>query len=49
MGRLDEAREIAKRLRTITSVALIDVTCLRNAEQRQLYLSGLRSALGETT
>jgi len=47
MGRLDEAREIAKRLRAITSVALIDVTCLRNADQRQLYLSGLRLAMGE--
>jgi adenylate cyclase len=47
MGRFDEAREIARRLRAITSVVLNDVTCLRDAEQRQLYLSGLRAALGE--
>jgi len=49
MGRLDDAQAIAKRLRAITSVVLNDVTCLRDPDQRQLYLSGLRLALGETT
>jgi hypothetical protein len=49
MGRLDDAREIVKRLRAITPVVLNDVSCLRNAEQRELYLSGLRLAAGEET
>jgi adenylate cyclase len=45
MGRLDEAREIVKRLRT--RVVMPDVSYLRNAEHRELYLSGLRLAAGE--
>jgi tetratricopeptide (TPR) repeat protein len=42
LGRLDEAREIVKQLRTITSVVIPDVSHYRNAEQRELLLSGLR-------
>ena len=49
MGRLDEAREIVKQLRAITSVVINDATFLRNAEHRELYLSGLRLAAGEPT
>jgi tetratricopeptide (TPR) repeat protein len=49
MGRLDEAREIVKRLRTITPVVIPDASVLRNAEHRELYLSGLRLATGEAT
>jgi hypothetical protein len=49
MGRLDRAREIIKRLRTITSVVIDDASYLRNREHRELYLSGLRMAAGETT
>jgi adenylate cyclase len=49
MGRLDEAREIVERLRTITSVVIPDASFLRNAEHRELFLSGLRLAAGETT
>jgi TolB-like protein/class 3 adenylate cyclase len=49
MGRLDEAREIIKRLRTITPVTVPNATHWRNAEQRELYLGGLRLAAGETT
>jgi len=49
MGRLDEARETVKRLRTITPVVIPDASVLRNAEHRELYLSGLRLATGEGT
>jgi adenylate cyclase len=47
MGRLDEAREIIRRLRAITAIVVPDVTPYRNAEQRELFLSGLRLAAGE--
>ena len=49
MGRFDEAREMVKRLRAITSVVVPDASYLRNAEQRELFLSGLRLAAGEAT
>jgi adenylate cyclase len=49
MGRLDEAREIVQRLRAITGVVIPDLNYVRNAEHRELYLSGLRQATGETT
>jgi hypothetical protein len=49
MGRLDDAREIVERLRAITPVVIQDASFLRNAEQRELYLSGLRLAAGEET
>jgi hypothetical protein len=49
MGRLDDAREVVKRLRAITGVVLNDASVLRNAEHRELYLSGLRLAAGEGT
>jgi adenylate cyclase len=49
MGRLDEAREVVARLRAITPVVIRDARFLRNAEHRELYLSGLRLAMGETT
>jgi TolB-like protein/class 3 adenylate cyclase len=49
MGRLDEAREIVARLRPITRVVIPELSYLRNAEHRALYLSGLRLATGEVT
>ena len=49
MGRLDDAREIVTRLRAITPVVTTDASYLRNAEHRELYLSGLRLATGEAT
>ena len=49
MGRLDDAREIVQRLRAINPVVIADANFLRNAEHRELYLSGLRLAAGETT
>jgi adenylate cyclase len=48
MGRLDDAREIITRLRAVTPVVIPDASFLRNAEHRELYLSGLRLAAGET-
>jgi tetratricopeptide (TPR) repeat protein len=49
MGRLDDAREIVARLRAITTVVIPDASFLRNAEHRELFLSGLRLAAGEET
>jgi hypothetical protein len=49
MGRLGDAREIVARLRTITSLVIPDASFLRNAEHRELFLSGLRLAAGEAT
>ncbi len=49
MGRLDEAREIVARLRAITPPVVPSDLPLRNPEDRQLFLSGLRLAAGEVT
>jgi tetratricopeptide (TPR) repeat protein len=48
-GRLDEAREIVKRLRAITPVLVPNVSFLRNPEHRELFLSGLRLVAGDAT
>lgn len=50
MDRLDDAQEIFARLRSITSL-MIDENAryLRHSGHRELYLSGLRLAAGETT
>ena len=48
MGRLDEARDVVTRLRALTRVVIPDLSYLRIAEHRELYLSGLRLAAGET-
>jgi adenylate cyclase len=47
MGRLDDARDVVVRLRAITPVVIPDASYLRNAEQRELFLTGLRLAAGE--
>jgi adenylate cyclase len=47
MGRLDDAAEIVARLRAITPVVVPDASYLRNAEHRELFLSGFRLALSE--
>jgi TolB-like protein len=47
MGRLEEAREIVKRLLTVTRVVVPSVTPYRNPDDRELFLSGLRLAAGE--
>jgi len=48
MGRLGDARDVVKRLRAITPAVMPpDIMYLRNAQHRELYLSGLRVAAGE--
>jgi NADPH:quinone reductase-like Zn-dependent oxidoreductase len=47
VGRLDDAREIIAQLRAITPLLMPRAVPLRNAAQRELYLSGLRLASGE--
>jgi TolB-like protein/class 3 adenylate cyclase len=49
MGRLDEARVIVARLRAITPLVMPSGAQFRNPEDRDLLLSGLRLAVGETT
>ena len=49
MGRLDEAREVIERLRTITPVVVPSHLPWRNPSHRELFLSGLRLAIGEAT
>jgi TolB-like protein len=48
MGRLDDAREIIRRLRAVTSAVIPDLSYLRNAEYREFLLSGLRLAADQT-
>jgi TolB-like protein/class 3 adenylate cyclase len=48
MGRIDEARQIITRLRAITSVVIPDSSRFQQPEHRELLLSGLRLAAGET-
>jgi TolB-like protein len=48
MGRLDDAREIVRRLRAITPAVMEPATRYRDPELRELFLSGLRIATGET-
>ena len=47
MGRLDDARAVVERLRTITSVVIPQASQLRKPEHRELLLSGLRLVMGE--
>ena len=46
MGRLDDARDIVLQLRAVTSAVIPDLGYLRNPEYRELFLSGLRLAVG---
>jgi len=48
MGRLDDASEAITRLRTITPVVIPDLSYLRNAEHRELFITGLKLVVGET-
>ena len=47
MGRLEEARAIIERLRTISPVVMPELNHFRKPEHRELILSGLRLAAGE--
>jgi TolB-like protein len=48
-GQFGEAREVVKQLRDITPEVIPNVSFLRNPEHRELFLTGLRLASGETT
>ena len=47
MGRLDEAREVVRQLRSLTNVLVPVAENWRDPNQREFYLSGLRMAIGE--
>jgi TolB-like protein/class 3 adenylate cyclase len=47
MGRLEEAQETIKRLRTLTNVVVPGAENWRNPEHRELFLSGLHLAAGK--
>jgi hypothetical protein len=50
MGLLDEARAMIARLRAIVPEVMVDLPLpYRNPQHRELFLSGLRLAMGETT
>jgi adenylate cyclase len=49
MGRLDEARKVVRRLRTITPAVMEPGTRYRNTELRELFVSGLRLAASEAS
>jgi hypothetical protein len=48
MGRLDEAQKVVERLRAITPIVVPSAIPYRNPQHRELFLSGLRLAAGET-
>jgi adenylate cyclase len=48
MGRLDEARAVVAKLRAITPRVIPTHLAFRRPEDRELLLSGLRLAMGET-
>jgi adenylate cyclase len=47
MGRLDEAREIIARLRTMTNVVVPSASNWRDPDLREFYLEGLRLAAAD--
>ena len=49
MGRLDEARAILAHLRILTSLIVPHSEDYRIPEDRELFLSGLRLAMGDVT
>jgi adenylate cyclase len=49
MGRLEEARAVVERLRALTPNVIPSFLPYPNPEQRELFLSGLRLAMGEQT
>ena len=48
MGQLDEAQVTVRRLRAVTPIIVPSAAHWRKAEHRELFLSGLRLAAGET-
>ena len=45
-GRLDEARQAIARLRSMTSLRIPNLSYLQIQQHRELFLSGLRLAMG---
>jgi adenylate cyclase len=48
LGRLGEAKALVARLRHLTTIVVPKTPPYRDSDQRELYLSGLRLAAGET-
>jgi adenylate cyclase len=48
LGRMDNARDVVSRLRAITPAVVPKVTNYRDPAQREMFMSGLRVAAGET-
>jgi adenylate cyclase len=48
LERLDDAREVVRRLRTITTVVISDAGMPRNPQHRELLLTGLRLAAADS-
>jgi adenylate cyclase len=48
LGRMDNARDVVSRLRAITPAIVPKVTNYRDPAQREMFMSGLRVAAGET-
>jgi len=48
MGRLDDAREMVRRLHPLTNAVVPPRLTFRNPEHHELFLSGLRLAMGES-
>jgi len=49
MERMEAARQVIALLRGVTPNVMPNASLLRNPEHRELYLSGVRIAAGETT
>jgi hypothetical protein len=49
MGRLEEAHDMVRQLRAITTQVVPSAAHWRNPGHRELFLSGLRLAAGEET
>jgi adenylate cyclase len=49
LGRIEEAREMVRRLRALTPVVIPDASNWRIADDREFFLKGLRLAAGEPT
>jgi adenylate cyclase len=47
LGRLDDAHKVVAQLRNITSAVMTEPSDLRKSEHRELFLSGLRLAMGD--
>ena len=49
LGRIEEAQEMVKRVRSLTPLVIPNADHWRIAEDREFFLKGLRLAAGEST